>query len=148
MPVNQVVLAKIVSVAEKMLKPDIVASKYIETQLEPKFHLTPEGKVRGPNNLKVRKYLDTIVRGETPSIFLEVGQADKGGNVKGRNNPFSAEGWSVSKQGALLRAIGAEKTAAIAASVGSRIGATRPGATKRLSQAYEKGSDGRPVRIA
>lgn len=42
------------------------------------------------------------------------------------NNPFHKSNWNVSKQGSLLRAVGPEKTAAIAASVGSRIGATRP----------------------
>jgi hypothetical protein len=43
-----------------------------------------------------------------------------------KNNPFHKDNWNISGQGKLLRAIGAEKTAAIAASVGSKIGATRP----------------------
>ena len=46
--------------------------------------------------------------------------------AKHRNNPFHKSNWNVSKQGALLRAIGPEKCAAIAASVGARIGATHP----------------------
>jgi len=46
--------------------------------------------------------------------------------VAHQNNPFSKKGWNISKQGALLRAVGTEKCAQIAASVGSRIGATSP----------------------
>jgi hypothetical protein len=45
-----------------------------------------------------------------------------------KNNPFSKAGWSITKQGTLLRAVGREKCAQIAASVGSKIGATRPNA--------------------
>jgi hypothetical protein len=41
-------------------------------------------------------------------------------------NPFHASNWSLAKQGAMLRALGPEKTAAIAASVGCKIGSTRP----------------------
>jgi hypothetical protein len=43
-------------------------------------------------------------------------------------NPFHASNWSLAKQGAMLRALGPEKTAAIAASVGCKIGSTRPNA--------------------
>jgi hypothetical protein len=43
-----------------------------------------------------------------------------------KSNPFWRGSWNISAQGKLLRAIGAEKTAAIAASVGSKIGATKP----------------------
>lgn len=43
-----------------------------------------------------------------------------------KGNPFSAAGWNVSKQGALLRAVGREKCEQIAAAVNSRIGATKP----------------------
>jgi hypothetical protein len=45
-----------------------------------------------------------------------------------KNNPFHASNWNLTRQAALLRAVGAEKCAAIAASVGSKIGATRPNA--------------------
>jgi hypothetical protein len=149
MAVNHVVIAKLVSVAEKMLKPDIVASKYIEQQLEPKFHMTAAGKIRSvAGEMKVRKYFDTVLRNEMPSLFLEAGQADKGGNVKGKNNPWSAEGWSVQKQGAVAKSLGVEKAAAIAKAAGSYIGATAPGKTKRMTQSYERGADGRPTRVA
>ena len=49
---------------------------------------------------------------------------DHGGDHK--TNPFHKSNWNVSKQGALLKAVGREKCAAIAAAVGSNIGATRP----------------------
>jgi hypothetical protein len=48
------------------------------------------------------------------------------GTADHRNNPFSREGWNISAQGKLLRAVGVEKCAAIARSVGSKIGATQP----------------------
>jgi len=41
-------------------------------------------------------------------------------------NPFHKSNWNVTKQAALLRAVGSEKCAQIAASVGSKIGATHP----------------------
>jgi hypothetical protein len=150
MAVNHVVLAKIVSVAQAMLKPDIVASEYIEKQLEPKFHMTAAGKIRSnAGDLKVKKYFDTVLRAEMPSLFLEAGQADKGGNVKGKNNPWGpGAAWSVTRQGEIMKSLGAEKAAAIAKAAGSFIGATKPGATKRMTQAYEKGADGRPTRVA
>jgi hypothetical protein len=76
----------------------------------------------------LRSSLDSA-RGEPP-LKERGGPADSGkSNGKGANhanNPFHKSNWNLSKQGALLRAIGPEKCAAIAASVGSRIGATRP----------------------
>jgi hypothetical protein len=42
------------------------------------------------------------------------------------NNPFHKGNWNISKQGALLKAVGPEKCAQIAASVGVTIGAIKP----------------------
>jgi hypothetical protein len=53
------------------------------------------------------------------------GADDKSGTDHA-TNPFSKAGWNIQKQGALFRAVGAEKCAQIAASVGSKIGATKP----------------------
>lgn len=65
--------------------------------------------------------------GKAPARADDDSTKKKSGNGHDRaSNPFSKEGWSISKQGSLLRAVGVEKCAAIAASVGSRIGATRP----------------------
>jgi hypothetical protein len=50
----------------------------------------------------------------------------KSNGAEHRNNPFHKSAWNISKQGALLRAVGAEKCAAIANAVGSKIGATKP----------------------
>lgn len=62
-------------------------------------------------------------RGKAPA---EPEGKKKNGNADHSKNPFHASAWNISKQGALLRAVGVEKCAGIAASVGSRIGATRP----------------------
>lgn len=51
--------------------------------------------------------------------------ADKGNaGDKHANNPFSRAGWSISKQGSVFKALGEAKTAALAAAVGVKIGAT------------------------
>jgi len=69
--------------------------------------------------------IDTLLATETPDSTEN--KNDGNGHDKDRaTNPFSREGWSLQKQGALIRAIGVEKTAAIARSVGARIGQTRP----------------------
>jgi hypothetical protein len=51
-----------------------------------------------------------------------------GGAPTGRNaeNPWSREGWNITQQGRYITQHGAEKAAAAAASVGSKIGATKP----------------------
>ncbi len=100
------------------------------------------------NNLKARgEMVRTLGTVATLEIARKYGHADLGSRAKGKrpanvdapekeapklgaagehaNNPFSRQGWNISKQGALLRAVGAEKCAAIAASVNSRIGATK-----------------------
>jgi hypothetical protein len=43
-----------------------------------------------------------------------------------RNNPFSAAGWNVSRQGQLVKAMGEKKAADIAAAVGCTLGSTKP----------------------
>jgi len=44
----------------------------------------------------------------------------------GGDNPWSAQRWNLTKQGEVIRALGLEKGAAIAAAAGSRVGATKP----------------------
>lgn len=50
----------------------------------------------------------------------------KGGGGSLKDNPWSAEAWNVTKQGQLVRELGPEKAAELAARVGSKIGAVRP----------------------
>jgi hypothetical protein len=50
------------------------------------------------------------------------------GTYGGANNPWSKEGWSLTKQGALVRQLGEAKAAEIAALAGSKIGSTKPAA--------------------
>jgi len=65
--------------------------------------------------------------GKAPARDDEPTKKNGNGHDKDRaTNPFSREGWNVSKHGALLRAIGVEKCAAIARSVGARLGDVRP----------------------
>lgn len=53
-------------------------------------------------------------------------QKSGNGTPDHKNNPFSRAGWSVSKQGQLIRALGIEKASAMARAVGVTIGATKP----------------------
>lgn len=50
-----------------------------------------------------------------------------GGNEKAKgDNPWSAEGWNLTKQGSLVRTLGEAKAAQIAKAAGSHLGATKP----------------------
>ncbi len=44
----------------------------------------------------------------------------------GAKNPWSAESWSVTRQGAVVKALGLEKAQQIAGAAGSHVGAVRP----------------------
>jgi len=146
MPVNHLVVLKLAKVCDAVMRPDV--AKVWPEQHEKDFHLTAAGKVRhNGDDAKPKKFINTVVRNEMPSIFLAVGETDAGGNVKGRNNPWSAAGWSVTRQGDVTKSLGVAKAAQIAAAAGSFVGATKPGTTKRLTQTYEKGPDGGPRRI-
>jgi hypothetical protein len=54
------------------------------------------------------------------------GETKKPDAAARRDNPFSKEGWNITKQGALVKSLGIEKAGAIAKAVGVRIGDTRP----------------------
>jgi hypothetical protein len=58
-----------------------------------------------------------------------VGGGSRGGPGSpptGKDNPWSPEGWNVTAQGKVVREQGAEKAGAMAARVGSTLGATKP----------------------
>lgn len=48
-----------------------------------------------------------------------------GANATGKNNPWSKEGWSVTRQGQMVKELGIEKASAMAARVGATIGQTK-----------------------
>lgn len=50
----------------------------------------------------------------------------KGGGTTLKDNPWSPEGWNVTKQGQTIKEVGVEKANEIAARVGSKVGATKP----------------------
>lgn len=57
--------------------------------------------------------------------------ANRGGPTNRADNPWSAEGWNMTKQGAVVRAQGMDKANAMAALVGSKVGDTRPAAVAK-----------------
>jgi hypothetical protein len=58
-------------------------------------------------------------------------QGGKGGGVSLKENPWSVEGWNLTRQGQVVKDIGEEKAAQLAERVGSKIGATHP--TKKVA---------------
>lgn len=66
---------------------------------------------------------DYISKGAAP--VADDGKGDKSVKPKA-DNPWSAAGWNVTRQGALIKSIGPEKAAGIAKAAGSFIGATKP----------------------
>jgi hypothetical protein len=101
------------------------------------FEKTEDGRI-------VTKDVPGVVPGLTPREWLKdmqekaphwwpasVGGGSQGGSggrgtYGGANNPWSKAGWSLTKQGALVRQLGEAKAAEIAAQVGSFLGATKP----------------------
>lgn len=45
-----------------------------------------------------------------------------------KNNPWSREGWNVTRQGSIVKSLGIEKANALAKAAGSHVGAVRPAA--------------------
>jgi hypothetical protein len=102
------------------------------------FEVTDEGRV-------ITKDVPGVVPGLTPTEWLKdmqekaphwwppsVGGGSRGGNANGplgrANNPWSKEGWSITKQGQYIREFGEDKAKALAESVNSYVGATKPAA--------------------
>jgi hypothetical protein len=54
------------------------------------------------------------------------GGTARGGEYAGSNNPWSKEGWSLTKQGQVVTKLGAAKAAEVAAMAGAKIGDTKP----------------------
>lgn len=54
------------------------------------------------------------------------GGGPNGGNLSNAQNPWSAEGWNLTKQGQYVKQFGIEKATAMAERVGSKVGATKP----------------------
>jgi hypothetical protein len=54
------------------------------------------------------------------------GKSGSGGTYAGANNPWSKDGWSMTKQGAVIKALGPDKAAEVAAMAGCKIGDTKP----------------------
>jgi hypothetical protein len=80
---------------------------------EKDFVLNSAGKVRSRiGDMKVKDYV-RAVKERTPTFFS--GPTE---NTKGKNNPWSAEGWNVTRQGQLVKA-NPEGAAQIAAKAGS-----------------------------
>jgi hypothetical protein len=60
------------------------------------------------------------------SVGGGAGGAGGSGNLSNAQNPWSAEGWNITKQGQYVKTHGMEKAVAMAARVGSTVGATKP----------------------
>ncbi len=67
--------------------------------------------------------LSDFSRGTVPS---NTPTGEKKPTNKGKDNPWSAENWNITKQGALIKVMGLDGAARMAKAAGSHIGATRP----------------------
>lgn len=104
------------------------------------FEKTEDGRI-------ITKDVHGVVPGLTPKEWFKdmmdkaphwwpasVGGGSQGGSGGGRgtyggaNNPWSKEGWNMTKQGQLVRQLGETKAGEIAAQAGSKIGDTKPAA--------------------
>ena len=78
------------------------------------------------------KLLRDTFKGDLPALERALAAkrenraANKGNGADHANNPWSAKGWNVTRQGQLTRAAGEKKAAEMAAAVGCKLGATRP----------------------
>jgi hypothetical protein len=93
-----------------------------------KFEIGEGGVLRNiKTQLPALEYLKTKEVIKRPSYFGTTAKAAEADALpSGAANPFSREGWNVTEQGKMAAARGVEATQAIAALVGSRIGATKP----------------------
>jgi hypothetical protein len=67
--------------------------------------------------------LNDYSRGTVPS---NTPTGEKKPTNKGKDNPWSAENWSITKQGQLVKVMGLDGAARMAKAAGSFVGATRP----------------------
>jgi hypothetical protein len=85
----------------------------------------------GPTRELAKRYghetLHSRVEGKRPkSLDAPIDDKKKPAAGDRAANPFSKQGWSITKQGSLIKAVGVEKAAQIAAAVGAKIGDTKP----------------------
>lgn len=103
------------------------------------FELTDDGRV-------VTRDVPGVTPGLTPKEWLKdkqesaphwwptsIGGGSRGGggpngNVSGADNPWTKEGWNVTKQGQYYKTHGEEKATAMAARAGVKLGSTKPAA--------------------
>ena len=120
---------------QKHLGGDVEALKAAgaEFGIDNVFDLTQRGQMPSGGITKVidaKKASDEADELEARAASLRKAAdlaAPKKQNLSDRaSNPWSQAGWNISKQGSLVRAVGAEKAARIAASVGCILGSTKP----------------------
>lgn len=101
---------------------------------ETMFELTTEGKLVTKNDAGVTPGLDpkewTKDMMEKRPHWWPASQGGgagggRGGNLVGKDNPWSREGWNVTAQGQKVRELGAEKAAELANRVGAKLGDTK-----------------------
>lgn len=116
-------------------KPHLLPAKYERSLADRAFaenNLTARGQlVREIGMAEADKLAQTygLKSASDPRRGKRPEGADDHGKPNGkdrRSNPWSREAWNVSEQGRLVRALGVDKAAAIAASAGCKIGSTRP----------------------
>ncbi len=124
--------------AAESAKVNVTAIEDIVIIGERMFEVTNDGKIFTKDGL------NSVQAGLSPEIWLSDmkntrphwfptsqggGANGSGGANGGANNPWTKEGWNMTKQGETIRTLGMEKASQMAKLAGSEIGATSP-ATK------------------
>lgn len=111
--------------------PDVemVAERYLERTEDGGFMVRADARDITPG-IDVKGFLKEMQRLRPhwwpPSEGGGAGGGGKGGGMDPKNNPWSAQGWNLTRQGELLRSEGREVAERLAKQAGSFIGATRP----------------------
>ena len=121
------------AIAAKVVPTAIDDAVFVSARL---FELTEDGRVLTRDNVGVAPGLEPKdyykdAQERRPHWYPQsVGGGSRGGGPGGGAdrgaNPWTKEGWNITKQGQTLRTVGKEKAAAMAAVAGVALGATKP----------------------
>jgi hypothetical protein len=103
---------------------------FIENNFAARGKLVNEMGERATLDLAKRYGHETLhskAQGKRPaSLDAPIDTTKKSPTADRAANPFSCEGWNLSRQGSLVKSLGLEKTAQIARAVGCKLGDTKP----------------------
>lgn len=124
------------AVAEKVIAPAIgdavLNARGIFEETEDGRIVTKDGVAGVTPGLTAKEWLNDMKEKAPHWWPSSVGGGSRGGGplgqYQGADNPWSKEGWNLTKQGQIVKQVGLAKANEIAARVNSKVGATKPAA--------------------